>query len=106
MRALEATCSGQVVTVEDLTVEATILSEGVKDSEGVFLLDKDKAFYVASNATDIKDVITALGDIIDKISQIVTSLDAVTNSPGAAAANIALLATLKTQFMLIKDNLK
>ncbi len=105
-KILDASCSDGTVTIEGQTVPATVLSQGTTESSGVALIEEKKVTYIASNASDISDIVDAMGDIIDKISQIVTTLDGVTLSPGAAAANIALLASMKAEFVLIKDNLK
>lgn len=103
---IEATCENNVVKIAGKTVPATILSQGKASSTGVVLLDAEKATYVTSNATDLATLINTLGDVIQKIIEIATSLDAVTVTPGTAAANIALLTVMKTQLVLTKDLLK
>lgn len=84
----------------------TILSAGVKASEGVAVLEENQVFYICSNAEDIKDLITNLGNVIDAIQNVLTGLDAVSVSPGSTAALIALVGTAKTTLALQKDNLK
>lgn len=105
-KIIPGTCVGGVVKFGDQVVEAEVLSQGTESSEGLIVLDGPTATYLTSNASDISDLIDALDGILQKVIQIATSLDAVTVSPGTAAANIALLTTLNTQLALTKDNLK
>lgn len=107
-KILDAECSSAgVVTADGVTVEsAEVLSEGKKHSEGLLFLEGEKARYIPSSATDIKDLITRVVGIVDQITTIVTTLDGVTTSPGSAAAAIATLTTLKTQLNQSKDTLK
>ncbi len=106
-KMLDATCAGGVVSVAGVIVPtADILSQGVKDSDGVLMIDQDNAKYITSNATDIKDLIEGIVSIVEKMVEIATSLDAVTVTPGTAAANIALLTAMKTELDATKDNLK
>lgn len=107
-KIIDATCSASgVVTADGVTVQsAEVLSEGTKASSGLLFVEAEKARYLPSNATDIKDLITNLVGIIDQISVIVTTLDGVTTSPGSAAAAIATLGTLKTQLNQSKETLK
>lgn len=105
-KIIAASCEANIVTVEGKEIDAEILSQGMKSSEGVVAVDKDKVVYLTSNAADIKKAIEDLTAIIQKVIEIATGLDAVTVSPGSQAANIALLTTLKTQFELTKDDLK
>lgn len=107
-KILEATCSAGVVKVGSLVIDpVTILSLGdAPESTGTLLIDEDKAYYIASNATDIQSLIESMVAILDKIILIATGLDAVTVSPGGQAANILQLTLLKTQLDLTKDVLK
>lgn len=106
-KVLNATCVAGVVTADSLPVpSAAVLSEGVKSSEGILVLDHEDATYLTSNASDIKDLITAIGNVCDKIITTLTAIDAVTLAPGSNAANIALITVAKTQLMLQKDMLK
>lgn len=107
-KILNATCNATgVVTAEGQTVPAAVvLSEGKKQSSGVLLMEGDKATYVTSNASDIKSLIESLVTIINQIATIATGLDAVTVSPGSAAASIAVLQTMKTQLEATKEQLK
>lgn len=107
-KILDATCNATgVVTAEGQTVPAAeVLSEGKKASSGVLLLEGDKARYLPSSATDIKDLISSLVEIINQIATIATGLDAVTVSPGGQAAAIVQLQLMKTQLEATKEQLK
>lgn len=107
-RILAASCdqTGKVTIDGKVVTNAQVLSEGTKASTGVALLDGSDVTYVTSSAQDLKATIEAIDAMLQKIILIVTTLDAGTLSPGAAAANIALLTTLQTQFALKKDMLK
>jgi len=107
---LVATCDASgVVKIGTITVPAAdveILSEGTKASEGILILDQALARYLTSSASDVKKVIEDLTAIVEKIIEVATGLDGVTNSPGAQAANITLLTTLKETFAQTKETLK
>ena len=107
-KILNASCSPTgVITSEGVQVtDAQVLSEGKKQSEGLLFLDQGLKKYLPSNATDIKDLITALVQIIQQVETIATGLDAATNTPGAQASTIAQLATLRAQLNQQKDQLK
>lgn len=101
-----ADATGKVTADGVQIVGAIVLSEGKKASNGVAVMDGDKVWYLTSNATDLKDAITSLVEIINQIATIATGLDAVTVSPGGQAANILQLQVLKTQFEATKEQLK
>lgn len=107
-KILDATCSDSgSVTAEGVVVaEAVVLSEGTKASEGVAVMQGPKVWYLTSNAEDIKDLITAMVEIINQVATIATGLDAVTLSPGGQTAAIVQLQTLKTQLEATKETLK
>lgn len=106
-RAIQASCAAGVVKVNALPIAgATILSQGVKASTGLLHLESDKATYVTSNASDIHDLISSVCAIIDKITLIVTALDAESVSPGGQTANITAMGLLKTTLLATKDTLK
>ena len=107
-KILDATCSEDgEVTAGGVSVEsAEILSEGTKQSSGLLFLEADKARYLPSSATDIKELIEALVEIVNQIATIASGLDAVTVSPGSQAAAIAQLQTLKTELEQSKETLK
>lgn len=107
-KVLSATCdaNGKVTAEGVEVVGAIVLSEGKKASSGVAVLDGDKVWYLTSSATDIKDLITKLVEIVNQIATISTTLDGVTVSPGSATAAIAQLQTMKTQLEQSKETLK
>ncbi len=95
-KILDASCVAGIVTVDSLPIpSANILSQGVKASTGKLLMDEEKADYFTSNATDIADLISNIGTVVDQIVLALTALDAVTVSPGSATAAITLVTTLK-----------
>lgn len=106
-KVLNATCAAGVVTAASFPVTgATILSQGIRASTGLLVMDDDKKTYVTSNAADIHDAIVSLNTIIGQIVTILSAHDAVTTAPGASAAAIAALTALKTTFNATKDTLK
>jgi hypothetical protein len=105
-RIFDASCAAGIVTVEGKpVVPVTILSEGVKPSTGVALLQGNKLSYLTSNASDIKDLIQNMSAILDQIVLALTGIDAVTTVPGSNAAAIALVTTLKTTLLTAQGNL-
>ena len=107
-KILNASCSSTgVVSCEGFQVtDAQVLSEGRKASEGLLFIDKDNKKYLPSSATDIKDLITSLVQIITQVEGILTGIDAATNTPGAQSSAIASLTNLRTQLNQTKDQLK
>lgn len=107
-KILSATCDAAgLVTADGIqVVGAIVLSEGKKASSGVAVMDAEKVWYLTSNATDIKDLISKMVEIINQLATIASGLDAVTNSPGGQTANITQLQTLKTQLDATKEQLK
>ena len=107
-KIIDATCSDDgVVTSEGFEISnALILSEGTKESEGVLLLQANKPTYITSNASDIKELIESLVEIINQIATILSGLDAVSTSPGSVTSMITQLQNLKTEFEQTKDSLK
>ncbi len=105
-RIFQATCTPtKTVKIGDLTVEATVLSEGTKSSSGLVLLDDEQATYVTSSASDLKATITSLETILGQVIAILTTLDGLTTSPGTAAAAITALTNAKVNFGATKDTL-
>lgn len=110
-RILPATCSAGVVQVENKPVTATILSQGVKQSSGVALLEKDTLTYVASNASDIADLISQLTSLVQLLSDTLTAIGtgmtgSSTAPPPSLPTSITSLATVKTQLTAMGNNLK
>ncbi len=104
-KVLAASCENGVVTVAGQTVDATILGDGIDSSTGILIIENEECTYLPKSTDDIRNLIDALGTIIEKIALIATGLDAVTVSPGTQAANITSLTLLKTNFVATKDTL-
>ncbi len=111
-KILEATCVAGLVKIDGLPItDATVLSQGTKASTGAALLDEDKCTYVASNATDIADLITKLSDLVQLVSDTFSSIGAgmtgpTTAPPPTLPAAIVQLALIKTQLTAQGSNLK
>jgi hypothetical protein len=110
-KILEASCISKVVKWEGSPVEAEILSEGNGESEGVLILEKDKAFYLASNATDLKLTLEKIADALTKITETLTAIGAgmtgpTTAPPPSLAVNVASVNLLVTELETLKGNLK
>ncbi len=123
-KLLEATCLAGVVTAEGVPVPAAeVLSEGVAQSSGVLLIEGDKAKYLVSNASDIKDLLTqinaALDTVAGAISTVAGALTAINaaiptavpsaSTPFDTASLLADLSSIEARIAtlnLIKDALK
>lgn len=110
-KVLSASCSGGVVTVAGAIVQATILSEGIGNSEGVVILDKDKAFYIATNATDLKTTLQKISDALAKIGETLTAIGAgmtgpTTTPPPTLPVSVAQINLIVTELNALKDALK
>jgi len=106
-KILSASCQSGSVTTEGYVISpATILSQGVKASTGIALIEQDQMTYVTSNASDIKDLITNLESIISDVVSALTGIDAVTTAPGSNAALISAITAAKAAITTQKDNLK
>lgn len=112
-KVLRATCEGGTVTALETEVEsARILSEGVGASEGILVLDEERADYLASNASDIKKLLTAIVSALGEVSSALSSIDAKpTGGSGSAPApaaggNVSAIDALKDELDELKDNLK
>jgi len=109
---LDATCTGKIVNTVGMPVPtAEILSEGNGPSEGVLLMQGGKQYYVTSNATDLKEVITKLNDLIPKLVTAFTSIASgmtgpTTAPPPSLATDLAALTAVNVQLTLLKSMLK
>jgi len=75
-KVLPADCQSQTVKVSGNPVsEADILSEGVGASQGVILIDEDGVYYLTSNAADLKETLDKTVDAINKIADVLTTLE-------------------------------
>lgn len=93
-----AVVEGGVVKIDGKPIDDALLSGlGEAPSSGVALIDGDKVVYITLGSEDLKNVISKLVHIVDKLVTISTGIDAASNSPGGQTANIAQLTTLKTE---------
>jgi hypothetical protein len=86
-KVLRATCEGNTVTADEVTVPAArIQSAGIGVSEGILVLDGDKAEYITSNASDLDEtleqLISALGDASSGLSASATAINLVGTTAG------------------------
>ncbi len=119
-KMIEASCIGGIVTADEVSIPAAvIMSEGVAASEGILILDEERAKYITSSAQDLKttieDLITILGDVknalssIDGVGSLVTLCGA---GPGSATwvpvatASIAAINSGITGLTTLKENLR
>jgi len=104
---VEASCAAGVVTVDGFPVPgAEIIGQGIKPSSGAALIDKDRVVYINLNGTDLKNLITQLGTIVQQIALITTALDAVTVSPGGTLALTAQLSAMQVQLVAMGEMLE
>jgi hypothetical protein len=111
MQVFDASCLAKVVTVESMPVAtATILSEGVGSSSGIAILEKDKQYYLTSNASDIKTLLTKLISILTNLTTGLTTLDGKpigTLTPAPAIGTIITQITASTaELTTLKELLK
>lgn len=110
-KILEATCISGVVKWEGSPVEAEILSEGIGSSDGLLLLEKEKAYYLTSNASDIKTTLEKLIDALTKVTETLTAIGGnmtgpTTTPPPVLAANVIAVNLLVTELTTLKGSLK
>lgn len=110
-RVLEGSCNASVVTVDGQVVEASILSKGLGESSGVAIIDKDKVYYLTSNADDLDLTIEKLNSSLTKLISIITAIGAgmtgpTTAPPGTLAADLAEITAIVTELTTLKGSLK
>lgn len=110
-KTLEANCTGNVVKIGSDPIAAEILSEGVGESQGIVVMDKDKAYYITSNATDLKTTLQKLTDALTQIGTTLTSIGAgmtgpTTAPPPTLATDVAQINLIVTELTTLKDTLK
>lgn len=111
-KAVTATCQDNKVKVGDLEITGvTILSQGKKSSTGILFLEGEQLYYVASNATDLHDVIQQTTAIVDKLKLIIQAIGAgmtgpTTAPPATLATDLADIASKSSTLSALKDNLK
>jgi hypothetical protein len=111
-KALPATCLSSVVTAMGFAVTpVTILSEGKGQSSGVLIMDGEQAFYIASNAGDLK---TTLEKVASALTEIATTLTAIgagmtgptTAPPPTLPTSVTAINAVVTQLNALKEVLK
>jgi len=110
-KILEATCLAGIVKWEGSPVEAEILSEGEGSSEGVLLLEKEKAYYLTSNASDLKTTLEKVIDALTKVTETLTAIGGnmtgpTTAPPPTLATNVVAINLLVTELTTLKGALK
>jgi hypothetical protein len=105
-RVFQGECESDSVKIEGLEVEATILSKGKGESQGLALIDGEKVVYLASSFKDIEDLIDKMGEILDQVVTCLSGIDGATNAPGAQAANIAQVTAKKAELLQLKEVLR
>lgn len=111
-KILSASCVAGVVTSQGVPVtEAVVLSEGVGSSSGALLLEEDKAFYITSNASDIKQTLNKVVAALNKIGETLTAIGAGMTGPSTAppptlATNVAEITQLAIQLTQLENGLK
>lgn len=107
-KLLEATCENNVVKVGGLVVEAEVVTQGKQSSTGIVLLNEDRAFYIATNTTDIVTVIEKLSSVLGNISGALTGLQGGpwSGPPPVIAPDIAAIAAAQSSLNTLKVNLK
>lgn len=115
-KILDATCESNVVLVQGIQVPvARVLSEGIGPSEGVLLMEEDKATYITSSAEDLKETIEKLIQALSDVTTALTAIDTRTyimavsggtvGAPVATAA-IAQVASTIAELSSLKEVLK
>jgi hypothetical protein len=103
-KVLEATCEAGVVRYQGRVVSAEILSEGVESSEGILILDRENAYYVAKTSPDLKMIITDLKAILDQIVSVLGPIDGAAGS--GQAGGISGIASAASAFDAKKESLR
>lgn len=116
-KILAANCQTKIVTVKNIPVPvAEIFSEGVGESEGILILDEDKAFFLNSSASDIKTLLEKIGTILTDLTGALTTLDTAGFNTGAGSASapsppiiqdkITAIQNAALELGILKDTLK
>lgn len=111
-KALEASCVAGIVKVGQTPVPgATLLSEGIAPSEGILILEEDKATYLAKTSPDLKTTLDKVSSAITKISTILTSIGAAMTGPTTAppptlVSDVAELLATNVELIALKSSLK
>ncbi len=105
-KILDATCNpAGIVTAEGSPViDATVLSNGKKQSTGLLFMEAEKSRYLTSSATDIADLIQAMSDILTNVVTVLTAHDSSLGS--SQTATIAQITSANAQLVAMKELLK
>lgn len=89
-KMLEATCdeAGIVKVGEIIVTDADILSEGKQASEGILLIEQDKAKYLTSSATDIESTIEKTVAVIDDLTNAINQIVSILTNIGAGMTGV------------------
>lgn len=112
-KILDATCSALgVVTSEGVPVtDCEVLSEGKAASTGLMFMEGDKARYLPSSATDIKDAIEQITLALTEIANTLTAIGGgmtgpTTAPPPTLAASVVTINSKVTLLNTLKAGLK
>lgn len=112
-KVIEATCDPSgIVKVDGLIVpDAVVLSLGKQASTGLLLIDKDKAWYFPSSATDIESTLLKISSSLEKIAAMFQTIGTgmtgpTTAPPPTLATDIAALNAIKAEVDTLKGALK
>lgn len=104
-KVLNATCEFGLIKVESQIVDGEILSEGIGKSSGIVVIDKENLTYITSNATDLKETIVKLNDIVMKITEILTAIGSGMTGPTTAPPPTLATGVIEVTTMLVELNL-
>lgn len=108
----KASCVSDIVSIDSkVVIGAEIFSDGMGESEGLLIQDEVNTFYFASNASDIKTLLTKLIDIVGKTNAILTNIGLgmtgpTTAPPPTLAADLLAIDAIKSELNILKENLK
>lgn len=109
-KILTATCVDGVVKVGDHVITpVVILTQGTESSGGLLIIDEDRATYIATNTTDIVELLSSIQSVLGTIASALTTTVAATGSAPAIAAVAIMVATINgaaTSLGTQKVNLK
>lgn len=97
-RVLSAECEDGIVTYNGHPVQAQILSEGVERSDGILILDGEKAYYVAKTSPDTEEILQDLKLILDDVASILGAINT-----AAAAGQEAAIAALSLKILELDE---
>ncbi len=95
-KTLRATCEANVVTAESVTVPAArVLSMGIGESEGILVIDEERADYFTSNASDLDESLEAMIDALGSAASGLSAASSALSTVGTTAGvNPIVLAAL------------